>query len=208
MSQFLAPIHTWLFHKILVLENIEKDIAASFDNDVLTAKHEGLLAEFGPYIPDAPLDTLIDTSNIHGWLQASITRAETRQAALVHILMDNSSDVIEGITNVYYQAGIKTAKTMNTTIDEPVQIFNALNNVLLEGMPCDRVNQVVEQNPDKMVWKTQQCVHKNNWESNGVDVAYFYAFREAFSKGFVETISSQCSYSYSNVTEQLHELVK
>lgn len=208
MSQFLAPIHTWLFKKILVLETIEKDIVNSFDNEVYAEKHAALLEEFGPLIPDQALESMIDESNIHGWLQAKITMAESRQAALVKILIEANEGSVEAITNIYRQAGIKEAKALGGLINNPAEVFQALNNVLLEGMPCDRVNKVVEEGEDKFVWITTTCVHKNNWENNGVDVAYFYRFRAAFSQGFVRTISNQLSYTYTNDTQQVHTLMK
>ena len=208
MSQFLAPVHTWLFNKILVLEEIEQGIVNGLDSEDLKAKYNQLKEAFGEPLPNKPLEEMIDESNIHGWLQEKITKAESRQAALVSVLMEGSSDAIEGVKNVYHQTGIRVAARFSTKVNEPSEIYSALNNVLLEGMPCDRVNQVVEQSDDKMVWKTATCVHKNNWESNGVDVAYFYSFRAAFTKGFVETLSANCTYTYTNETEQLHTISK
>ena len=39
MRQFLAPIHTWLFDKILLMERIEKEILEK-QKDLITAKTE------------------------------------------------------------------------------------------------------------------------------------------------------------------------
>lgn len=208
MSQFLAPIHTWLFNKILVLEEIEQAIAVNLDSEDLKQKHQKLFEVYGDYMPNKALEEIIDATNIHAWLQDKITKAETRQAALIHELMEGSSDAVEGVNNVYYQSGIRVASKFNTKLNDPSEIFNALNNVLLEGMPCDRVNQPVEQSEDKMVWKTAVCVHKNNWETSGVDVAYFYGFREQFTKGFVKAISNNCTYTYTNDGEQLNVIEK
>lgn len=206
MSQFLAPIHTWLFNKIIVLENVEKNIVESVQDNSLKEAHNELLEKFGDYIPDQPLETMIDESNIHGWLQDRITRAETRQAAFINKLLEASDKAAEGVANVYFQTGVETAKVLNTSIAEASEIFQALNNVLLEGMPCDRVNSVIEQNDDQITWKTSTCVHKNNWESQGVNVEYFYDFRAAFTKGFVESINSKFGYDYSNDGIQLHKI--
>lgn len=206
MSQFLAPVHTWLFNKIVVLENIEKDIVLSVEDNSVKDAHNELIAKFGDFLPDQPLETMIDESNIHGWLQDRITVAETRQAAFVNKLMEVSENATEGVSNVYYQNGIQIAESMGNKIEDPAQIFQALNNVLLEGMPCDRVNSVIEQNDEMISWKTSTCVHKNNWENQGVNVDYFYTFRAAFTKGFVETLSSKLGYVYTNDGVQLHKI--
>ncbi len=206
MSQFLAPIHTWLFNKIVVMENIEKNIVSSVEDNSLKDAHNELVNKFGGFIPDQPLETMIDESNIHGWLQDKITTAETRQAAFVHKLIEVSDHAAEGIKNVYFQTGVETAMAMEVNLDDPAEVFQALNNVLLEGMPCDRVNSVIEQNDDTITWKTSTCVHKNNWENQGVNVEYFYDFRAAFTKGFVETLSQKLGYVYSNEGVQLHKI--
>lgn len=206
MSQFLAPIHTWLFDKIVILENIEKSILESVEDDSLKDIHKELETKFGNFIPDQPLETIIDESNIHGWLQEKITTAETRQAAFVNKLMEASENAAESITTIYYQAGVQKAKALEATIEVPVELFQALNNVLLEGMPCDRVNSIIEQNSEAISWKTSTCVHKNNWESQGVNIDFYYKFRAAFSKGLVETLSTKFGYVYSNDGVQLHEI--
>lgn len=208
MSQFLAPIHTWLFNKIVILEDIEKGIVAGLDSKDLKDAYGDIQEKFGDFMPDQPLENLIDQSNIHGWLQDRITKAESRQAALVHLLMAHSSDAVEGVANIYHSAGNRIGKKFDANLNSAAEIFNALNNALLEGMPCDRVNFPIDQSDERMVWKTSQCVHKNNWESNGVDVAYYYTFREAFTKGFVETIGNGFTYTYINAADQIHTIEK
>jgi len=208
MSKFLAPIHGWLFNKILILETIEKELVIELESKPLIEKHNFLLEEYGQYIPDQPLAEIIDQSNIHGWLQKRITIAETRQAAFVNELVLDNRSAIEAIMNVYRKVGIPVAKEANLQLDDPTEIFNALNNVLLEGMPCDRVNVVIEQNNQKINWKTQNCVHKTNWETGGTDVGYFYKFREAFTGGFVQTVNDDFNYNYTFEEEQLHEITR
>ena len=78
MSLFLGKIHYWLFNKILWFEKLENEI-------INLAKEEGFEIEkistdiqrqYGEILPDKPLEELIDTSNIHGWLQGKIHSAE------------------------------------------------------------------------------------------------------------------------------------
>lgn len=204
MSRFLAPVHTWLFNKIIVLENIEKGIVEAVDSEELKAAHAELLNTFGEYIPMKPLEEMIDQSNIHGWLQERITVAESRQAAFIS-KFDNDEALLNVVASVYENVGKEAGKNFGT-LEDPKMIFNGLNNVLLEGMPCDRVNKVVSEDENMMEWHTLSCVHKNNWESNGVAVENYYRFREAFTKGFVESVGPAFEYAYTNTDGQVHVL--
>ncbi len=86
MSQFLAPIHTWLFDKILLMESIEKEIVNQYSDSKYQDAHAKLVQKYGDFIPNQPLEQLIDQSNIHGWLQEGITVVENRLAFLITIV--------------------------------------------------------------------------------------------------------------------------
>lgn len=207
MSQFLAPIHTWLFNKIVTLESIEKAIEAAYPQEDITSYHQSLKAKIGDYLPEAPLETMIDQSNIHGWLQDRITKAETRQAGLVAKVIEIEG-ANENIQSIYKKAGVEAASQLGVKVDDPATIFKGVNDVLLEGMPCDRVNSMVEQTDDTVIWKTVQCVHKNNWEASGVDVVNYYGYRAALIDGYVNTLSDQFNYTYTNDGEQVHTITR
>lgn len=208
MSKFLGPIHTWLFNKIVVFESIEKDLETHYDDEKFKRYHNELKKRIGDYIPNQPLENLIDSDNIHGWLQSQITKVETRQAAFINKILTEDSNSKEIIKNIYNNAGQKAAKELGNQIDDPSEIFNELDKVLIEGMPCDRVNRVEEETSESFTWITQNCVHKNNWESNGVDVTNYYNFRAALIKGFVEKVSSKFTYIYTNESEQVNKIIK
>ena len=61
-------------------------------------------------------------------------------------------------------------------------------------MPCDRVNEVISQEEDKVIWKRQVCVHKEIWDTVGGDVNLFYNLRELWIKSFVNKINSDYRY--------------
>ncbi len=206
MSQFLAPIHTWLFNKIVILEGIEKNIEKQFQEDGITSYHQEIKKAIGDYLPEVSLEEQIDPSNIHGWLQDKIIKAETRQAAFINKIMSKDDTAVDRIKSIYYEAGVEAAGKLEVKIENPSEIFKQLNDVLLEGMPCDRVNSVLEQAPEKCVWETVHCVHKNNWESNGVDVSFYYGFRAALIEGYVNTISEGCTYSWEIQPRQIHTI--
>ena len=206
MSKFLAPIHSWLFNKILIMENIEKDIVKVLENNELKAFHNELVQNYGDFIPDESLESLIDQSNIHGWLQQRITISEQRQAELISKMMKADANAVEKISAIYESAGRKAAKNYGISLDNPGEVFKLLGDVLLEGMPCDRVNNVIGQQENQITWITSNCVHKSNWEMAGVDVENYYKFRESFSRGFVQEINPKMKYTYTLTDQQLHKI--
>lgn len=205
MSKFLAPIHTWLFKKILILENIEKNMVTSLGSEDAKLRHQALRQAIGDYIPEAPLENLIDVSNIHGWLQEQITLVETRQAAYVADLLKEDDQTDDMVAAIYEAAGKQLAEDQALVNLSPGEIFAKLNDVLLEGMPCDRVNQVLVQEADQLIWLTKTCVHKGNWESAGVDVRHYYKYRAAFIKGFVAGANDTLTYQYE-IDKQEHKI--
>ena len=95
MSLYLGKVHYWLFNKILWFEGLENEI-------ITLAKNEGLDIDnlskeindkYGEQTPKLPLEEMIDTSNIHGWLQEKISSAEGRMAAWTTKIINNNSEV-------------------------------------------------------------------------------------------------------------------
>ena len=89
MSLYLGKIHYWLYNKILWFEGLEDEI-------IRVAKEEKLdidkLAKevnkkFGERLPNKPLEEIIDTNNIHGWLQDRIHSSEGRMAYWIRIIL-------------------------------------------------------------------------------------------------------------------------
>lgn len=206
MSLFLAPIHTWLYNKIRVFEAIEQDIVTKFPETLTQTVMEEIYKQYGEPLPDVSLETIIDEGNIHGWLQKSINRAESRQAAIVHCLIKEIDGAIEILEMIYQNKGQEVVKNLATKFDGPTAIYNALNDFLLEGMPCDRVNTIVVQEPDRLIWVTTQCVHESNWENQGVNVSIYYRLRAAFSQGFVESTQLGFTYTYEQEPKQTHTI--
>ena len=90
MSAFLGPIHFWLYNKIGKQEELTKAIAAY-------AERTGWIQEQKKYTKELPsLESVIDESNIHGWLQGQIHDAEIRYANLIGSIMNGErSEVIK-----------------------------------------------------------------------------------------------------------------
>ena len=198
MSLFLGKIHYWLFNKIVWFEDLEEEI-------IELAKKEGLDVEslsieinnkYGQKLPKLPLEEMIDTSNIHGWLQEKIHSAEYRLATwTVNIL--KREDSYKNLEELYMNQGLKAANEViesGRELNDALDIYNAVNDYILDGMPCDRVNEVISQEDDKVIWKRQVCVHKEIWDTVGGDVNLFYNLRDLWIKSFVNKINSNYKY--------------
>lgn len=206
MSLFLGKIHFWLYNKILWTEKIEEDIMG-------WAKNKGLPAEkwagensgkYGASMGKEPLENIIDTSNIHGWLQERIESAELRQASLVTAILSEDITYKNELLELFRKQGESAAAAYQGKPVTPEEIFNALNDFILEGMPCDRVNEVISSNEKEFVWRTATCLHTTYWERIKGDIKHFYDLRKEWVTAFVNTINPD--YRYNTKSDGIHSI--
>lgn len=200
MSRFLGPIHHWLFNKIIIFEEIEIELIKELKKnniDVDTVVSHGRNT-YGQLIPNKGLEELIDTDNIHGWLQENIRVVETRQAAIISDLTKIHGKIIERTAKkVYGHIGRKYGEEVkNENIQDAPTLYRALNNYILEGMPCDNVNSVVEKSQDSIAWDAVDCLHKTYWEQVDGDVKVYYDLRTSFINNFLEKANDKFKYSF------------
>ena len=199
MSLFIGNVHYWLFNKILWFEGLETEVinlgqSENLNIDVLSKE---INQKYGEKLPNKPLEDMIDTNNIHGWLQEKIHSAEGRMAAWTSKIIENDKDALSKIENIYINQGIKAGnevKDNSEQIENAVDIFNKINDYLLDGMPCDRVNEVIVSEENIVKWSRSVCVHKNAWEKENVPVDLFYKLRSLWIKSFVNTINVEFKY--------------
>lgn len=129
-----------------------------------------------------PLESSIDLTNIHGWLQGQITASETRYALLVTGLLKADPARLSALEELAYGFGQKHAIPAGTDAEEAYQ---ALNDSLLDGMPCDHVNQIVDRSQGSLSWRRSQCLHGVYWEQAGGDTGVYYALREKLTAGML-----------------------
>ncbi|MBN1038695.1 hypothetical protein [Clostridium sp. ZS1] len=203
MSLFLGKIHFWLFNKILWFEGLENeiiDVAKSEGLDILNLQKE-IEDKYGTKLPNKPLDEIIDTSNIHGWLQEKIYSSEGRIAAWTTVIIDNKREAKTKLEEIYINQGIIAAKEVKeegVRLDSAENIFNKVNDYILDGMPCDRVNEIINSNENYVEWTRRICVHKEIWDKESGDVEYFYFLRSLWIKAFVNEINTEFDYLEEN----------
>ena len=187
MSKFLGPIHYWLYEKI--------QLQKRFVDRILTVNkeqhwHEGLeelLAESCGIVERQPLEEIIDTDNIHGWLQERITISESRLALLTTTLLKEDTGRLQPMTVLAFDLGREFGKEKQLASGStPSEAFKLLTDSLLDGMPCDQVNQVMEETPEKITWIQRTCLHQAFWDHVDGDVANYYALRNQLIAGLLE----------------------
>ena len=198
MSLFLGKIHYWLFNKIVWFENLEGEIIKLAKEDGINTDEltKELSLKYGEKLPNLPLEEMIDTSNIHGWLQDKIHSAEYRLASITVRLLEKDNGM-ENLEELYKRQGLLAAKEAldnSKSVKDPFDIFNAINDYVLDGMPCDRVNEIISNEENKLVWKRRLCVHKDIWDAVGGDVNVFYQLRDLWITTFVSTVNNNFEY--------------
>lgn len=201
MSKFLAPIHSWLFNKIKIHEDLERDIESSFKSkygEEVTNIVEKNIATYGDRLQSDDLEEIIDQSNIHGWLQQNIAIVETRQAAILGDLFEKYGD--EALTlalSVYKEDGSKYGAIAReeATIENPEDAYKALNNYILDGMPCDSASSVTKSDKDSLEAVQNNCLHINYWKTAGVAPEKMYLLRDSWKSSFVTKLDSSFEYS-------------
>ena len=134
MSLFLGKIHYWLFNKVLWFEGLEDEIiqfANDNGRDIDKLKAE-INFKYGQKLPEKNLEEMIDTSNIHGWLQDKINSAEGRMAAWINIILNNNNDYIFELKKIYKNQGVNAANEAKGNIDSVTaeSIFNSMNDYI------------------------------------------------------------------------------
>lgn len=193
MSAFLGKIHYLLYNKIQLNEDLLEGILnfAEGKNIPIEEIKAGVYERYG-YPERRALEGVIDQGNIHGWLQLKINSVEARTAAIVTELINNRGMDIKDIANIYFENGKNIMDSIGAGDFLPKDLFNLIYSYMLEGMPCDRINEVVSEDENEFLWKTTTCIHKKHWDKINGEVANFHALRDAWINGFL----SSTEYSY------------
>ena len=211
MSLFLGKIHYWLFNKIRWFENLEENIIDLAKSEGLDAENirKDIESKYGKKLPNKPLEELIDTSNIHNWLQGQIHSAERRNAAWTKLLIEANEENFNKLEEIYKEQGIVAAnevKDEGKLVATPNEIFNAMNDYILDGMPCDRVNEIISNEENKITWQARIDVHKDTWDRVGCDVNYFYNLRNSWIESFVSNLNDNFKYTVDNNTKSIERI--
>ena len=173
MSLFLGPIHYWLYNKIGNQERLTSVIAAK-------AKEKDWITDTDSYTKELPdLETAIDESNIHGWLQEQIIDAESRFASLV-IEIKKQGINLEELESIAFDFGKENLPDLKA---DATEIYRHFEDFFVNGMPCDHINIVTDESENQLSWEMDQDIHGHYW--TGGDVADYYKLRKAVMDGML-----------------------
>lgn len=186
MSAFLGPIHYWLYNKIQWHETLLEEIyeaAQQKGHDLSLIKHY-TEHQFGA--PErSELSQVIDGGNIHGWLQTKIQSLEYRMAYVITHVLSSDLMSMNDMKSLYRKNGEAAYNAYPGNMNTPNEMFKAIFDYLLEGMPCDRVNQPISADETTMVWIKKMCIHTDYWKAVQGDIGVYDALRFEWLEGFV-----------------------
>lgn len=205
MSLFLGKIHFWLFAKIQWFEGLEQEVLNFAECKNLPVKQwkDEVYKKYGYPTPDRPLEEIIDKDNIHAWLQTRIVLAEERSADFITRILKSNLEYKSGLMKVYREEGIKNADTYKKskeTPQSPAEMYGAMNDYVLEGMPCDRINEILFKDESRIEWETTECIHKDYWNNKGGDVKNFYELRDSWLETFINEVNKDFHFEIVNHT--------
>ena len=71
-------------------------------------------------------------------------------------------------------------------------------------MPCDRVNEVTNEDENSIAWNQTVDIHKSYWDMIHGNVDYYYAIRKSLIVGIIE----DSGIAYNQIGQQAFELRK
>lgn len=200
MSLTLAPIHDIMNRKVLRLDRMSEALLKYAETGKgLTDLRARIDAE-APAADTRPLSEIVDSTNIHGWLDRAVNQSERRFASVVAGLLAAAPDSLDDLRRTLYTLGESEAQPANQPANDA---YLWLNTALLEGMPCDRTVEMQKSDASEVVWQTVQCPHAPHWMAVGLSVDVFYDLRAAWLSG----VLSQSGLSYTR-EDTMHRLFR
>lgn len=187
MSAFLGPIHQLMYQKILYTETVLQKLLGLLPE----AEARELLQELEQVATapvKAPLEDIVDTSNIHGWLSQEVEKVERRYALVREALLRGGEERLEAACGLLRQMGEEVS--LHQPVQEGKQLELLLRHFLLDGMPCDRGVD--------LFWEGEAlCLRVNHWLHD--DPTSFWRLRLAWLEGLL----SRSSFVMSEPAPQL-----
>ncbi len=173
MSATLGPIHYWMYDKIRFREELIASLADFVRAQGYGEEEGGLPMENYTRRELPPIEEVIDLSNIHASLSGLIEGVERRYAGLITTLLRRDPDRLGAVTDCVRAFG---AAHPISAVD-PATAFQGMNNILLDGMPCDHAVQVREEAEDHIAFSLTDDLHGPFWEEVDGDRDIFYQLR-------------------------------
>jgi len=183
VSAFLGPIHSWLYHKIRLQEELVQAVLQIAKENCRFDNIEEKVAQECGVLESGNLEDIVDENNIHGWLQERVSLVEKRLAYAVTLLAKEDERNIELVKEAAFRFGKAHAINSDAGVREA---YTHLENMLLNGMPCDQVNHILYEEDNRMKWEQTVDIHAKYWNMAGGDNAHYNWIRESLIRGILE----------------------
>ena len=132
---------------------------------------------------------------IHYWLFNKILWFEGLENEIINLANEQGLDIEKLSNEINLKYGEKLPnKNLEDMIDAK-EIYNSINDYILDGMPCDRVNEIITSEDNCVEYRRRICVHKDIWNKENGDVNTFYKLRSLWIKAFVNEVKSDFEYT-------------
>lgn len=186
MMEMIGPKPRWEYRKIALLNELNGDIAEE-------AQKNGwhLTDTYTVKMPD--LDRDCDPMNVHGWIQNMLDLMEGNLAGITEEILRQHPEAMDVLKETAYRFGYRYAKD----VTDAQNAYQLLDDVLLNGMPCDDVNEVTQQSADQVSWYEKQDMHSRYWK-NGEN---YRKLRNEVIRGLLSR--SSVTYAYGDGNQSL-----
>lgn len=182
MSAFLGPIHEKMYRRILYQDRMAQALLDLAVKNGWTGDLQEQADAEAPAASPGPLETLIDQSNIHGWLSEAVAGSERRFAFIAGKLLSGHPGRLGVLQDAMKE--LRRQSALSKALDAE-QSFEAIHDILLDGMPCDFPFQMEETGPDTVAWNMGVCPHASHWPKESGAEPY-YQLRDAWVEGALE----------------------
>lgn len=194
MKETLAPIHYVQHRRIQIQENLEHFLANIFKKDAFLAS---LYRDFGAPSEDVDLGIQIDHENIHQWLESHVISHEKRMARLIYTILQETTLEAVHLAHKEYgeQLGSAFQKEQRPFTGEG--LYKVLQSILLDGMPCDKVNHMGDFSEQHLVFTSTKDLHGPYFQEAGLPSSLAQSLRGAFIEGFLKNLGAY-TYHYTH----------
>ena len=193
MSAFLGPIHSLMYSRIINLQKVINAIAEMSEGEGWGAEcEEFVVAEF------APIEEVIDLGNIHGSLFEMVDSAEKRFSGIIAAATCGSVERFERVEETVRAVGESMGSesaggvaSIGASLN-PVMVCSRIQEVLLDGMPCDRATEMVKRPDGSCEIVRNMDLHSSYFEAVGLDGEWYYRLLGAFVEGLLAGSGFKC----------------
>ena len=198
MSKNLGPIHFWLYRKIMIQQSFTNQLSCELLDLEHKKKLNTMLDQTVGTISQESLEEQIDTMNIHGWLQDKIRIVEVRLGYEVEEIKKTTGSLVQA-QQIALEFGKSLCESNSLT---PEEGYKLIEDNLLNGMPCDRVNVILEHDENHLKYQQSVEIHDKFWSQADADIKDYYLLRNKIIEGML----SKCGLTFSVFNNEIYEI--